>query len=108
MTFSTQDVQPSSRFDCFAFLFTSCLCFGEDFSPDGLIFFCVLFGIQTASIHFCYGRELCVAAQHDVGTTTGHVGGHGDSAQTSGIGNNGCFTRIVLGVEHLVFDASFG
>src|SRR2546427_4548285 len=37
--------------------------------------------------------------QHDVGTTTGHVGGDGHGGRTTGIGDNGRFAVVLLGVE---------
>ena len=50
----------------------------------------------------------CVgAAQHDVGAAPGHVGGHGDSAQPSGLGDDAGLALVVLGVQHLVRNAAF-
>ena len=49
-----------------------------------------------------------VAAQQDVGTTTGHVGGDGHGAVASGLGNDVGLAFMVLGVEDLVCDAALG
>ncbi len=46
-----------------------------------------------------------VAAQQDVGTTAGHVGGDGDRTRATGLGDDLGFLVVVLGVEHLVLDA---
>src|SRR5690606_20124380 len=46
-----------------------------------------------------------VAAQQDVGTTAGHVGGDGDGTRATGLGDDLGFLVVVLGVEHLVLDA---
>ena len=46
------------------------------------------------------GEELDVAAEHDVGTTAGHVGGHGNGALAARDGHDGGFLLVLLGVEH--------
>ena len=51
------------------------------------------------------GQELGVAAQHDVGTAACHVGGDGDGAELTGLGNDLGFLLVVLGVQHVVGDA---
>ena len=52
-----------------------------------------------------HGHELGVAAQHNVRTTACHIGGDGDSAKFTGLGNDLCFLLMVLGVEHMVGNA---
>ena len=49
-----------------------------------------------------------IAAQQDVGTTTGHVGGDGHGAVASGLGHDVGLALMVLGVEDLVCDAALG
>src|SRR5690554_6660693 len=44
-------------------------------------------------------------AEDDVSTTTGHVGGDGDSTRATGLGNDLGFFFVVLGVQYLVIDA---
>ena len=46
------------------------------------------------------GHELGVAAEQDVGTAAGHVGGDGDHAEASGLGDDLGFLLVELGVEH--------
>ncbi|MPM77103.1 hypothetical protein SDC9_124103 [bioreactor metagenome] len=48
---------------------------------------------------------LGVAAQHDIGTAPGHVGGDGDGAQLAGLGDDLGFLFVVLGVQNVVGDA---
>jgi hypothetical protein len=48
------------------------------------------------------GLLLDVAAQHDVGTAAGHVGGDGDHLRTAGLRHDLGFARVLLGVQHLV------
>ena len=43
-----------------------------------------------------------VAAQHDVGTATGHVGGDRHRLRPAGLGNDLGFAGVLLGVEHFV------
>ena len=47
---------------------------------------------------------LPVAAQQDVGTTTGHVGGDGQCARSTGLRDDLGFFFVVLGVQDLVVD----
>ena len=54
---------------------------------------------------FVLGKILGVAAQHDIGTAAGHVGGYGDGAELAGLGDDLRFLLMVLGVEHVVLDA---
>ena len=41
-------------------------------------------------------------AEHDVGTAAGHVGGDGDRARATGLGDDLRFALVLLGVEHFV------
>ncbi len=45
-----------------------------------------------------------VTAQHDVGTAPGHIGGDGNHARTTGLGDNLRLLLMVFGVQHLVLD----
>ena len=47
-----------------------------------------------------------IAAQDDVGTTAGHVGGDRDGAHAAGLGDDFRFALVLLGVEHFVLDAA--
>ena len=49
-----------------------------------------------------------IAAQHDVGTTTGHVGGDGDHLRTTSLRNDFGFAGMLLGVEHVVLQLGLG
>ncbi len=49
-----------------------------------------------------------VTAQHDVGTSTRHVGGNGDGPFGSGLGNDVGFALVLLGVEHLMRQLRLG
>ena len=51
---------------------------------------------------------LQVAAQHDVGAASGHVGGDGHAAGPSGFLDDLRLATVVLGVQHLVLDAGLG
>ena len=57
---------------------------------------------------FSAGEPLGVAAEQDVDAATGHVGGHGDGVQPTGLGDDLRLTGVLLGVEHLVGDAALG
>mmetsp|Transcript_12872 Transcript_12872/g.30273 ORF Transcript_12872/g.30273 Transcript_12872/m.30273 type:complete len:931 (-) Transcript_12872:212-3004(-) len=45
---------------------------------------------------------LDIAAQHDVGAATGHVGGDGDHTRSAGLGDDLRLLLVLLGVEHVV------
>ncbi len=51
------------------------------------------------------GHEVGVAAEEDVGAATGHVGGDGDHAEATGLGDDLGFFLVELGVEDDVADA---
>ena len=55
------------------------------------------------------GGNLClpVTTQHDVGTTTSHVGRDGDRAKLARLSDNFRFHGMELGVQHLVRDLLF-
>ena len=50
------------------------------------------------------GQILGVAAQHDIRTTAGHVGGHGDGAELTGLRHDLGFLLVVLGVQQIAGD----
>ena len=60
---------------------------------------------EAGLLQVVLGQELGVAAQHDVGTTAGHVGGDGDGAELTGLGDDLCFLLVILCVQHVVLDA---
>ncbi len=49
-----------------------------------------------------------VTAQHNVGTTTGHVGGDGHSSGATCVSNNLCFAGVLFGVQYVVLNLGFG
>jgi hypothetical protein len=51
--------------------------------------------------------RLEVAAEHDVGTAAGHVGGDGHHAGLAGLGDDAGLALVLLGVQHLVRDLVF-
>ena len=71
--------------------------FAQRFGRDGFLL------IRQGLIgHHRIHLLLDVAAEHDVGTATGHVGGDGDHAGSAGLGDDLRFLFVLLGVEHLV------
>ena len=43
-----------------------------------------------------------IAAQHDVGTSTGHIGGDGDGTRTTGLRDDVRFAFVLFGVQNIV------
>ncbi len=66
----------------------------------------VLLGVEAALAQLRLGEVLGVAAELDVRTTAGHVGGHGDGALAAGLGDDLRLALVLLGVQHLVLDAA--
>ena len=73
---------------------------------------CLNFGLFFAFRQPFVGADgidlrLDVAAQYDVGTAPGHIGGHGNHARLPGLRHNIGFTGVFFGVEHVVVEAFF-
>src|SRR5690606_10064017 len=56
--------------------------------------------VQTAEFGHPVVVLLVGAAEPDVGAAAGHLGGHGDRAELAGLGDDGGFLGVVLGVQH--------
>ena len=54
---------------------------------------------------FLPGHELRVAAQQNIGSAAGHVGGNGHHPQPPGLGHNLSLALVELGVQHHMLDA---
>ena len=76
--------------------------------PLGLVLVGRLDGVESLGLHLLHGEELGVAAEHDVGASTGHVGRDRDGAEASRAGDDLGLARVVLRVEDLVLDALLG
>ncbi len=63
-------------------------------------------GVETLLVERRGRQALGVAAELDVRAAAGHVGGDGHGTQATGLGHDGRFLLVELGVEHLVLDAS--
>jgi len=65
--------------------------------------------VTTLSWRICRpGRgelRLEIAAEHDVGAATGHVGGDGYSTWPARLRDDVRLALVLLGVQHLVLDA---
>ena len=72
--------------------------------PTLLILFRGVLRRVALGLQLGVGKELDVTAEHDVGTTAGHVGGHGDGSLAAGDGDHGGFLLMLLGVQDLVRD----
>ncbi len=80
----------------------------DQLRPGGLVLLRGLHRVEAALPQLVVDDDVGVAAEHDVGAATGHVGGHRDRALAPGVGHDQRLTRVVLGVEHLVRDALGG
>ena len=102
MTLSAEHVQATELGD-FLMLF-SCGVFAglQDLGPACLVRLRVGVRVQAELTHLLDGLKFGVAAEHNVGTATSHVGCHGDGALTARLCDDSCLTLIVLCVQHLV------
>ncbi len=53
------------------------------------------------------GHEFRIAAEQNVSAAAGHVGGDGDHALASGLGDDLGFALVILGIQHDVLDPFF-
>jgi len=94
MPLRTDDVQAARRHH----LVVQLLPLGTDFGHARID----LGGAQRLVVANLGDLLLDAAAEDDVGTPAGHVGGDRDDARTAGVTDDFCFARVLLGVEHLV------
>ena len=62
--------------------------------------------VITGLAQLCLGHIFRVAAEHDIGTASGHVRCDCDRAVLAGLCDDLGFLLVVFGVEHLVPDAA--
>src|SRR6266576_369511 len=64
-----------------------------------------LIGILVLLAKKLFGVNFGVAAEENIGASAGHIGGYGYRALASGLGDDGGFTLVILGVEDLMLHA---
>ena len=74
--------------------------------PGRLVLVDVLDRVETLPAQLLVGEELDRAAEHDVGASTGHVGGDRDGTAPTGLGDDVRLVGVVLRVQHGVRDAA--
>ena len=57
--------------------------------------------------HLFFRHPLSVAAQHNIGTTAGHIGRDGHFAEATGLRDDFRFVSMLFGVKNMMFDAGF-
>ena len=87
MPFGTDDMQATGR----EHLIVPLLPIGTQLGHAGLV--------EFPGLGLLY---LEVAAEHDVRTTAGHVGGDGDSTRATRQRHDECFTFVLLGIQHFM------
>src|SRR5690606_3094955 len=96
VTLGTNNAQTTSLFD----LLVQRLPRGADSLDLGFF----LFGAQGLVFTNLGNRTLDAATQHNIGTTTGHIGSDGDMTRHTSFSHDIGFTGVLLGVQHLVLD----
>ena len=118
MTFCTQNVQTAGLLDClclfldfFAELFVQFLIYGSCVQHFLIVCICIadcfcndFFRIFPLP-HFCLGKEFGITTQHNIRTTTSHIGGNGNCTQLTSLCNDLCFLCVILCVQDFVLDA---
>ena len=61
--------------------------------------------VQAVGPNLALGQILWIAAQDNVHSPSGHVGGHGDRPRAAGLGHHFGLAEVLLGVEDLVIHA---
>ena len=74
--------------------------------PGGFVLLGVLDRVEALLAQLLVGEEVDRAAEHDVGASTGHVGGDGDRALVAGQRDDLGLVGVLLGVEDGVRDAA--
>src|SRR5450755_3967939 len=103
---SAQHVEAAGRDDLLVLLGHGLLGLGHRRGPGRLVGLRRLQRGQLPLVQLQVRDEVRVAAEHDVGTTSGHVRRHGDRALAPGHGHDRRLTLVVLGVQHLVRHAA--
>ena len=70
--------------------------------PGGLVLLRGVDRVETAIAQSPVEQEVDVAAQHDVGTAAGHIGGHRHRGEPTRLGDDVGLLLVLLGVEHVV------
>ncbi len=107
VAFGAQHVEPAGLTHLLALGLDGRLGLGQRLGPCLPVLLGVLLGVQAPGRQVRLGDELGVAAQHDVGTTAGHVRGDRDRTLASGHRHDLGLAGVLLGVEDLVGDVSF-
>ena len=79
VTLGADDAQPTEVDDLGVLVCDLALDVRQGRGPLGLVLVRVLDRIDAALLERHVGEELGVAAEHDVGASSGHVGGDGDA-----------------------------
>ena len=74
--------------------------------PGLLVLFLIFKGVEAAFAQLFIENDFRVTAEHDIGTTAGHVGCHGHGARAARTGNDLTLFFVVLGIEHVVLHAA--
>ena len=105
MALGAEHIQAAEPDDLLVLVLDLLLDLGQGARPTLLVLLRGVIRGVALGLELGVGQELHVAAQHDVGTTACHVGGHGHGALAAGHGHDGRFLGVLLGVEHLMRDA---
>ncbi len=106
MPLGAEDVETAQRLDLLLLGLDGGLGLLQRIRPGGLVLLRGVHRGQAALRELGRGEVLRVAAEHDVGASTGHVGGDGDRALAPGLGDDLRLALVVLGVQDLVLDAA--
>ena len=102
MTFGAQYVQATEVDDLLMLVLDLLLDFSQGARPTLLVFVRSVVRRVALGLELGVGKEFDIAAEHDVGTTAGHVGGHGDGALTACNGHDGGFLVVLLRIQDLM------
>ncbi len=108
MPLGAQHVQTAGGDDLLGLRLGLGLDLADRWLPGGLVLVRRRDRIQALLLEPQVGEELDVAAEHDVGTTAGHVGRDGDSATPAGLGDDVRLGLVVLRIEHVVRHLALG
>ena len=105
MTLGSEHVETADFADLFSFLLRGGTNFSDLFVPCLFVFFRGFHRVEATLTQINVGNDVGVTTKHDVSTTAGHVGGHGDSCGATRLSNDLGFFFVVLCVQHTVANA---
>ena len=104
VAFGGEHVQTAQPHHFIVFGLDRSVCCCDCLRPSSLIGLCIFNGGKPALSESGSGHVFRIAAQHDVGASTCHVGGNSHRTLATGLRNDCGLSLVLLGVKHLMWN----